>query len=209
MSLPSRLLGANPSIQVSTLLSGSLTTPSAKQAFVEPGSFESISTSVLTGDTANINFTSIPQTYKHLQVRLIGRDGRNDSSVGNPINFRFNSDTGSTNYTYHYLYGAAGSASAGASGSTNMIPAYTIATTSANSNTFGAIVTDILDYSNGNKYKTIRSMGGLNNNGGNESVFFTHGMWKNNNAITDITIFSDSFNLKQYTHVALYGIKGA
>ena len=34
MSLPSRLLGANPSIQVSTLLSGSLTTPSAKGTFV-------------------------------------------------------------------------------------------------------------------------------------------------------------------------------
>jgi hypothetical protein len=36
MSLPSRLLGANPSIQVSRLLSGSLSTPSAKLQFELP-----------------------------------------------------------------------------------------------------------------------------------------------------------------------------
>jgi hypothetical protein len=54
MSLPSRLLGANPSIQVSTLLSGSLTTPSAKSAFIPPGDFESIATvSVGSGGAAN------------------------------------------------------------------------------------------------------------------------------------------------------------
>lgn len=208
MSLPSRLLGANPSIQVSALLSGSLSTPSAKQAFVEPGSFESIFTSALTGDTANVDFTYIPQTYQHLQVRLIARDSRNDSSVGNPINYRFNSDTGA-NYTYHYLYGASGSASAGAATSATEIPAYTIATTSANANTFGGAISDILDYSNANKFKTVRTIGGLENNGGNQSVFFTQGVWRNTAAITSIRLLSVSFNLKQYSHIALYGIKGA
>jgi len=45
------------------------------------------------GGSATISFTSIPSTYKHLQIRGIAR---NTSGSGfNKMNIRFNSDSGS------------------------------------------------------------------------------------------------------------------
>ena len=34
------------------------------------GAYESIGTTVITSDTASVTFSSIPQTYKHLQLRM-------------------------------------------------------------------------------------------------------------------------------------------
>jgi len=187
----------------------------ASQNYVRtlPGSYDSIQTVTLSSSQSNITFTSIPSTYKHLQIRLIGKDTRSDSSIGNGMYVQFNSDTTST-YSWHYLYGApAGGSSlaAGAGANATSMPTYTIATDSYNTNAymFGAIIIDILDYANTNKYKTIRSLGGISNNGvGGESIFLGSGNWRSTTAVSSIKLFSDSFNLKQYTQAALYGIKG-
>jgi len=90
MSLPSRLLGANPSIQASSLLSGSLSTPSAKQAFVPPGEFVAIATYTSTSAFDAFSFLNIPQTYRFLVVRINGATVvPQDSSY----KMRFNTDT--------------------------------------------------------------------------------------------------------------------
>jgi hypothetical protein len=48
---------------------------------VPPYSYESIATVTLSSGQSSITFTSIPQTYKHLQVRAISRDARTAISL--------------------------------------------------------------------------------------------------------------------------------
>jgi hypothetical protein len=75
---------------------------------------------------------------------------------------------------------------------------------------FSPFVFDILDYTNTNKYKTIRTLSGTNNNsaGTNSYVRFSSGLWMNTNAITSVTIYAASGNFAQHSQLALYGIKG-
>lgn len=173
-------------------------------------SYESIATvTVGAGGSSSIDFTSIPSTYKHLQIRGLIRSDRSSSSVEG-FNYQLNGIT-TSNYYYHRLYGdgsAASADNAGALGTGNslgQIPAST-----ANANVFGTFVLDILDYQNTNKYKTTRSLLGFDNNGSG-SIWLASGLYSaNTNAITSISFYgSSSQNFAQYSTLALYGIKGA
>jgi hypothetical protein len=177
----------------------------------EVGDYESIATTTLGSSTATITFSSIPATYKHLQVRGIMRNDVAITGMGD-LRVRFNSDSGS-NYTYHILYGDGTSAAAGAATSQTYGRLARNVTPCANNgaNIFGAFVADILDYANSNKNKTIRSIGGENNNtttASAQSISFTSSAWLSTSAITQIDITDDSSgNFVQYSSFALYGIK--
>jgi hypothetical protein len=164
--------------------------------------FQSIATvSVGSGGAANVEFTSIPATYTHLQVRIISRNSANDNQS---ISMQFNSDTGN-NYARHRLYGLGSSVGADGSSSTNLIIAGVEPTATS---TFGASIVDILDYANTNKYKTARVLSGRETNSVG-SVFFNSGLWQSTNAITSIKLAPESSTFAQYSHFALYGIKSA
>ncbi len=175
-------------------------------------SYESIATvTVGSGGSANISFTSIPSTYKHLQVRFLAQDTRAGYYIGD-MNMRFNSS--STGYAFHILTG--NGSIAFADQGTNYAEIYigsgSIGTTTGG--TFGAGVIDILDYTSTSKYKTTRTLVGNDHNGtgGTGSlggrITFTSGLWQNTNAINEITIYGGNGNLAQYSHFALYGVKG-
>jgi hypothetical protein len=172
-----------------------------------PTSYESIATTTVgSGGSATISFTSIPATYKHLQVRLISRTNASSSS-GN-VQVTFNSDTTSGNYSFHRLVAEASSIGAyGQSGLDNIV-----LSASANSGTsvFGAGILDILDYADTNKYKTSRILAGLQRNTTSESFIMVRSqVWTSTSAITSITFTPVSGSFVQYTEFALYGIKGA
>ena len=170
--------------------------------------FESIATvTVGSGGAATATFSSIPNTYTHLQVRGIARVD-NTGTVGNDnVEARFNSDTGS-NYDFHYLYGNGSSAGAGNGTNQTYMLCGKPSNASATSGVFGGFVMDILDYANTNKYKTVRVLTGIDNNGSGQ-MFFNSNLWRNTNAIDTITFRYQSQNFVQYSHFALYGIKGA
>ena len=163
------------------------------------GDYESIATvTVGSGGAANVTFTSIPQTYTHLQVRAMGKTTTNENHL-----FQFNSDTGA-NYKYHYLAGSGASATAGDGGAANGYLGYNNPGTQ-----FAVWVLDILDYENTNKYKTCRTLFGCDGNGSGYSMF-TSTLYLSTNAITSIKFFpSGSASFAQYSHFALYGIKSA
>jgi len=182
----------------------------ASQNYVRtpPSSYESIATvTVGSGGSATIDFTSIPATYTHLQIRGIAR--LSAAYTAEEYGIRFNSDTGS-NYSYHYLNGNGSSAISSAGASVNNIKTASILSgSSVTANTFGGIVIDILDYRNTNKYKVARVLGGTDYNGGG-NVGFSSGTWLNTNAITSVQVISGTgTNFAQYSQFALYGIKGA
>jgi hypothetical protein len=183
-------------------------------AFEPPGDFHSIATvSVGSGGVANVEFTSIPATYTHLQVRGIARTTKSADGRG-ALYMQVNSDT-SSNYSTHNLIGDGASVSSGnivnsfyMLGTSYMLPSAT-----ATANAFGAFVLDILDYRNANKYKTFRNLIGSDFNSTTPlpgRVGLESGVWRQNtSAITSIKFYTDANNLAQYSSFALYGIKGA
>jgi len=174
-------------------------------AYVPP-SFESIATTVVgAGGVADVTFSSIPGTYKHLQIRATYTSTDSGTGVGRALAFQFNSDTGS-NYARHQLYGDGSSAGSNATTST---------TFGAASNSYGSddiyavSIIDILDYADANKYTTVRSLGGIDRNGAGE-LGFRSSLWQNTNAVTSIKLYmTGGYNIDQYSHIALYGVKGA
>jgi hypothetical protein len=172
-----------------------------------PNSFESIATATVgSGGTTTITFSSIPQTYAHLQIRIFARANlaANVFSIGT----RYNSDSG-TNYVYHAMYGQGSSALAGSATSVNYDYAGLVMGTNP-SNNFAADVFDILDYKNTNKFKTTRNLGGGDVNGAGGFPMFASSLWQNTSAINSISISTAGFgDFLQYSHFALYGIKGS
>ena len=178
-------------------ISGHLTTPN---------NYESIATANGTGSSATISFTSIPATFKHLQIRFIARDNR--ATTYEIFNATFNSDTGNNYKRYHSLAGD-GSAiyvEAGTSSYSSFLVGG-VASLNGLASTMGTGIIDILDYTNANKYKTTRSLTGAEFNGYGE-VDFWSGLWMSTSAISSITITSGtSTNFTNTTSFALYGIK--
>jgi hypothetical protein len=173
----------------------------------DTGAYESIATTTITADTASVTFSSIPQTFKHLQLRMFAKTDRADTD--DVTLMQFNGDT-AANYSWHWLRGngtaPAGSA-AGASQSYIYLN-YACSGNSSASNVFGACVLDIPDYANTNKYKTTRSLHGYDLNG-QGWIYLASGNWRSTSAITSIVLDQQyGTNWKQYSSFALYGIKG-
>lgn len=174
----------------------------------DPTDFDSIATVSGTGSATTLSFTNIPSTYKHLQIRYIGR--MNGANTGFPGYIRFNSDTGS-NYYWHFLRGRNSTASSGSSGGT--ATSITIAgfpAANSTANIMGAGVIDILDYANTNKNKVIRNLAGTDQNQifDDSYIWLLSGSWNNTNAITSIDIISDGSGREwtSATRFALYGV---
>ena len=166
-------------------------------------SYESIATvTVGAGGQSGVTFSSIPSTYKHLQLRFMARV--TGATTLDNLTMRFNSVSG-TSYTTHYLSGN-GSSAAGSYVTISGSELYVGRLTGANSTSgiFGVGVIDILDYQNTNKLKTTRSLSGQDQNGSGD-LFFWSGLFNSTNAITQINLLN---TYAQYSHFALYGIKG-
>ena len=176
----------------------------------EVGDYESISTvTVGSGGASSVTFSSIPSTYKHLQIRGIARDSR-ATYVNSNLIIRFNGDS-AANYSWHNLQGNGGSAAGRAGSNDTSIRSNVLAAAGAPTGAFSGYVTDILDYADTNKFKTLRSLGGVDSNGAvlGEGGFIEllSGNWRSTSAITSISLAADTPNLLQYTTFALYGIK--
>jgi hypothetical protein len=156
--------------------------------------------------SSNITFSSIPATYKHLQLRLIARGG-SGSSGSSYMQLTFNS-IGSSVYSAHQLFGDGSSAQANAFPTQSVIYINRIAGGSTNSSTFGTVIMDILDYTSTSKYKTIRALGGYDDNGTGR-ISLTSGLYQQTTAISSLTLTPEAGNFPQYSQFALYGIKGA
>jgi hypothetical protein len=173
--------------------------------FAPSGAYDSIATG--NGSGGGVTFYSIPQTYTHLQLRVMLKT----TSSGTDYYFwRCNGDTTSGNYRTHSLLGdgATASANTNPTGNTSAFIPHIIPGTAA-TNVFSGIIIDILDYTNTNKYTTMRTLSGYDANGTGQ-IALSSGVWLNTSAVTEITFggYSVGLNGTNYSY-ALYGIKGA
>lgn len=162
------------------------------------GAFEHIETQTVgSGGAASVTFSSIPGTYKHLQIRATGLIASGTSGVI----MRFNGDSAS-NYFTHTLGG--NGTSAYSDNSVN--PSTSIDAYYWNNSISGGVL-DILDYASTSKFKTSRVLNGFDNNGSG-FVMIRSGLWRSTSAVTQI-VFSvgSGVNLAQHSTLALYGVK--
>ena len=157
-----------------------------------------------TGSSGTITFSSIPQTYKSLQIRCTSQL----SSTSNYSILRPNNDSSTANYTFHSIYGDGASVTSDGY-ITGLSGALSVNGTSStqNASTVGTGIVDILDYASTTKYKTFRSITGYDNNGSG-IVFLISSLWKNTSAITSLTIVAQAGNFTTGSTFALYGMKG-
>ena len=170
------------------------------------GAYDALSTvTVPSGGLASVTFAAIPNTYKHLQLRVMARStvgGSEDSSL-----LRLNGDSGS-NYFWHFLFGNGASANASNPGaSSTFIYPYAIPASGFLANSFGVQVIDILDYSSSSKNTTVRTLAGYENNSTGGRIALTSGAWFNTSAVNSLTFTAGSANLAEYSQLTLFGVK--
>lgn len=165
-----------------------------------------IATFTAPGGSQGVTFTNIPQTFTHLQLRCFVRD---TASAPNPdyLLARFNGDT-ATNYANHELYGNGSSVT---SGSFNVGtygfcgPFSYVSGAYSTANVWTSVVIDVLDYTNTNKNKTVRSIGGWDENGAGRVGLYS-GLWRNTAAINSLFIATANGNEVAGSIYTLYGI---
>jgi len=176
------------------------------------GSYEFIAASAPTGTNISITFNSIPQTYKHLELRYVGRNSRPRVADGF-LNLKINGSFATYVQSMFYY----GGISPNAPGEITFSPSLEgtgyfmgAAGGNANSNARGIGVVSIMDYTNTTKLKTARSLSGSITN--STSVgWILHSTLTNNStsAVTSLTIetVDSSGGYVISGEFALYGLK--
>jgi hypothetical protein len=173
------------------------------------GSYESIATATGTGSGAEITFSSIPSTYKDLQLRWIAKDIFTTVTGVYVPGIRLNGDTGS-NYASHDIIGNGSTVTASGNSSVGNMSKIgaTMSSNASLANMMGVGILDILDYASTTKNKTIRCFAGGDTNSSTGQVFLQSGLWNNTSAVTSITFLVSLTGYATTTQFALYGIKG-
>jgi hypothetical protein len=175
----------------------SITTPTA---FEPAGAYDLLSTTtVSSGGAASVTFQGIPGTYKHLQIRHISLS----NTTAGDVRFQANSDSAG-NYSLHQLYTDGG---ANPTGSASSNATYIPLGVSGSTTVPGLGIADILDYTDVSKFKTVKTLHGLNISGGTSYIFYDSGNWRSLNPITSITLFINGVSFNQHSSFALYGVK--
>ena len=172
---------------------------------------EAIATTYLEADAASVTFSSIPQTYEHLQLRVSVRSNAaanswarlyvqlGDGSV----------DTGS-NYSHHSMMGDTSSTSVNyGSGEVNVDYKQMVDTVGGSPSTgYGNIVLDLMDYVNTNKNTTMAGVFGTASSD-SPVVGFGSGLWDNTAAVDTIKLAPSAGSFSRGSEFTLYGLNSA
>jgi hypothetical protein len=180
----------------------------------DPGAFNSIASFLLTSSTSVINFTSIPQTFTHLQIRTMASSTNTSASYAViDGNMRFNDDSTYPNYEAFVMNSRNPNTGNPTSNSATAGELYTnlgVVYEGANTTLHAISIVDIYNYTLTNKKKSVNSMWGAGtNNASNLRVSYGSGVWKSNSAITKISLYPTIGQWASGSIFSLYGIKGS
>ncbi len=179
-----------------------------------PGAYYKIASTRLTGNQGTITLGSIPNTYKHLELRVQARGQSGEPAGIGSLVFYFNNTSSGNVYPRHNL----------SSWNNNIVPQFL-----DNSDNMtllfymrgggsayysGIGIFQILDYTTTSKYKVMRGYGGIAGDfasgAQNESRQGIGFGWLENSAstvISSITMTPDQSGFGAGTVISLYGIK--
>ena len=168
-------------------------------------SYELISTTVLGSDTSSITFSSIDQTYTHLQLRFSIRSTRTDAAE-NAGFIRLNNDSNSI-YDFGQFVASGGSIFTQQSVSQARFNNIWFSASGSSQTTYCGLVVNIYDYASTVKNKGIMVYGGYANNAANRNYIYS-GQYRTTSAISQINFTDIGYSLSSGTRISLYGIKG-
>jgi hypothetical protein len=164
-----------------------------------------IAENILGSAASSVTFSSIPTTFRHLQLWIMSRGDAAASFV--EVRLRFNGDTGA-NYDSEQITGNAGTATAFESIAATSIQVGEAAAATASSGSCGMSVINIPWYNNTTFHKMITSSHGLSVGTATTAMHSKHwsGRWRNTGGITSITLLASSGNFIIGSSFALYGM---
>ena len=165
--------------------------------------FKIASVTVGSGGASTIDFTSIPQTYTDLVIKLSARSASTAGATWHWVKILVNNQ--STTYSYKQLYGNGSAASSG--GGTGALSAYAT-DSSATSNTFSNSETYFPNYT-GSTAKLYSNDAVTENNGTSALASFFSTLYTGTAAINQLTLSLETGNFAQYSTATLYGIKNS
>ena len=160
-------------------------------------------TTVGAGGASSIDFTSIPNTYTDLLIKISTRStvagtGQDD------INVTFNGSTSS--YSWRNLLGSGSSAISQSGGTSNIRMSAVSPNAGTTSSTFSNAELYIPNYAGSNNKSVSIDMVSEANQA-STYMGLVAGLWSNSSAITQVTFTGASGNFVQYSSATLYGIK--
>lgn len=157
---------------------------------------------VTTSGLTTITMGNIPATFNHLQVRVIARGTDTNISY---MNFYFNSDLGSTNYTLHAVTGNGTSGGNVNNNNIGSMSDFYMPATGTTQGVYGATIADIYDYKNTSKFKTLKAQHGFDANASSYGFSMVNsGLWKSTAAITSVSLFNITFAIG--SRIEVYGV---
>lgn len=159
------------------------------------------SATVGAGGAASIDFTSIPQTYTDLVLKLSLRNALAD--VWDNADIAFNGIT--TTYTNLQLRGNGSTATSAKSTTQPAINYWHVVSNSATASTFGNAEIYIPNYT-GSANKSVSVDSVTEQNATSSAATLTAGLWAHSAAITSIKITGNGSNFVQHSTAYLYGI---
>jgi len=172
---------------------------------------EAIQTTYLEADASYIVWTSIPDTYEHLEIRASIQTNTSSTSTGTSILYLNNDATNGNYYTRHQLKAQNTSATANAS-ETHQQTGYLNSKVVQQS--YAALHIVLYDYANTNKMTTFTMTQGAPE-ALTPSLTFTSSIWwrdsggyTNTDAIDQINIGVPGSQLTRGSSATLYGITG-
>lgn len=169
---------------------------------VAPGTYELIATAFGTGSSGTITFTSIPQDYKQLQIRLTAKSDTTEDI----IKITMNGITSGVYIRHSMRATGNGVTSLATTPSQTSISLASIMSASTTAKAFGAGVIDILDYASTTKNTTVRGLYGFTDSTNRVSV--GSGLYNQTTAVSSLTLTAPTGNFTSSSRFSLYGIRG-
>ena len=173
---------------------------------------EAIATTYMEADATSVEFTSIPSSYEHLQLRWSTKADR--AGTTDNIYIRFGTgggaaDTGG-NYSTHVTYGSLTTETTHLRSGSTGISAWASTGGTADSAEYGTGIVDILDYVNTNKNTALSSVGGMSGMSDYPIAAFSSGLWDATGAVDRSKLTAaNSTNLVRGSEFTLYGLNSS
>jgi hypothetical protein len=189
-------------------LQGNIAGPAGAVGATGTGALNLISSTTLAVDTATVSFTSIPNSYKHLKLVIMGRS--DVVAFESNVWIQFNADTTSGHYDWNYVLGNSNAASSSSTlGTTKILVAIFPGASATRSTQVGGCEVTIPAYALTTFEKTCvsQSLGNAAAAAAHIWTTLAGGAWHSAAAITQIDVFLDSSSkFKAGSILSLYGI---
>lgn len=158
------------------------------------------------GGVSAIEFTSIPQNYTDLLIKLSIRSNRSGAVVDG-LKMSFNGLPSGTSYSTRYLEGTGSASGSGTLSASSALEAWDINASNSTTNTFSSIDIYIPNYTSSN-YKSISTENVAENNATAGYQILAAGLWSSASPIISIHFTSPTSSIwQQYSSATLYGIR--